>query len=114
MNDTHWIEFHISTKQTKVVRCYGVNNTIETHMLPEAGLPLISSIIGKRMNIWTHNLCNPDGVSPVSFTGISITPSESYADDFTTDTVSEVLAAFSTPSGSVEVANEYVSRYTGV
>jgi hypothetical protein len=86
MDNTHWIEFHISTKQTKVVRCYGVNNTIETHVLPKAGLPLISSIIGKRMKIWTHNICNPDGVSHVSYTGISITPSESYADDFATDT----------------------------
>jgi len=42
-------------------------------------------------------------------------PSISYADDFSTDTVSRTaLAAFSTPSGSVEVANEYASRYTGV
>jgi len=40
---------------------------------------------------------------------VSYAPSISYADDFSTNTVT-----FSTPSGSVEVANEYASRYTGV
>ena len=55
------------------------------------------------------------GTSTVDISEIAVLPSESYADDFSTDTVSRTaLAAFSTPSGSVEVANEYVSRYTGV
>jgi uncharacterized protein YneR len=51
---------------------------------------------------------SPDG-GTVYFKDLTVLPSISYADDFATDTVT-----FSTPSGSVEVANEYASRYTGV
>ena len=100
-----WLTLDINSDATQI--SLTLNNS-STNTI--TGIKNTGSFVGLPVKFGSNVLCD----LPMYFSGFTIIPSRSYADDFTTDTVSEVLGAFSTPSGSVEVANEYVSRYTGV